>query len=127
MNHARTQSRQIREDGQAKSRPQLRLIRVRKQSAAASSPGQQARAQTVRIRGDDAVSTVREPAAATGMDTPQADRVPQLAVAVVQPHTGIGREPDQAGGCPIHRIAVNISPPISFPIHIRSISAHVLI
>lgn len=124
MNHARTQSRPVREDGQAKSRPQLRLIRVRKQSAAASSPGQQARVQTVHIRGNDATSTGREPAAATELDIPQTDSIREPAVVAVQPQTGMGREPVQAGS---YRIAVDILPPTNFPVCIRHNPAYVLL
>jgi hypothetical protein len=127
MNHARTQSRQVREHGQAKSRPQLRLIRVRKQSAAASSPGQQARVQTVHIRGNDAASTGREPVAATELDIPQTDPIREPVVAAVQSQSGMGREPIQAGNCPIHRIAVDILPPTSFPVCIRHNPAYVLL
>ena len=108
-------------------RPQLRLIRVREQSASASSPRQQARAQTVHIRGNNAASTVREPAAAADLDIPRTGCIPELVVAAVQPQTGIGREPDQAGNCPIHRITVDILPPTSFPVHIRHNPAYVFI
>ena len=93
MNHAQPQTRQVREHGQAEARPQLRLIRVLEQSASASSPGQQAREQSVHIRGNDAASTAHDPAAATDMDTPQTDNNPEHAVTAAPSLAGIIREP----------------------------------
>ena len=41
--------------------------------------------------------------------------------------TDFGRESEPATNCPRHRIAVAISPPTRFPVHIRSISTNVRI
>jgi hypothetical protein len=121
MEHPRPQTRQIREHGQAKDKPQLRLIRVRDKSAAASSPCQQARQQTVRSRDKDTASTGCQAAAATDANGPQTGRNPELSTSAASFLTNIGCEPKQAENCPDHRIAVAISPPTRFPIHIRKI------
>jgi len=57
MNHARPQARQSRGHEQTEDSPQLRPIRVHEQSAFVSSPRQEARQQSVHIRGKDTVST----------------------------------------------------------------------
>jgi hypothetical protein len=126
MNQTRPQTRQIREHGQAEARPQLRLVHVRAQSAAASSPGQRAREQSVHVRGNDTSSTGHDLAVATDIDSSQADRDSELATATVEPLTGIERGNAQVKHCPIHGIAVDALPPISFPVHIRHISPYVL-
>jgi hypothetical protein len=107
--------------------PQVRLIHIREQSASASSPCQQARKQSVHIRGNDAASIGHDPAVATDTDTPQTDRDSELVAATVAPLTGIEREPDTAENYPIRRIAGDNSPPIGFPVHIRHISPYVLL
>jgi hypothetical protein len=61
------------------------------------------------------------------MDISQAGCIPELAVTASQPQTGKGRVPVQAGNCPIHRIAVDILPSISFPVCIRHNPAYVLL
>jgi hypothetical protein len=123
MNHARPQSRQIREREQAKDRPQLRLIRVREQSTFASSPRQ----QSVRSRDQGAVSPVRDLKAAMDMDTPRAGHYSELADAKTSLLTGSSRESEPAAIGPRHRLVVAISPLTSFPVHIRTISKHVRI
>ena len=127
MNHARPQSRQIREREQAKDRPQLRLIRVREQSTFASSPRQQTPQQSVRSRDKGAVSPVRDLTAAMDMDTPRAGHYSELADAKTSLLTGSSREPEPAAIGPRHRLVVAISPLTSFPVHIRTISKHVRI
>lgn len=127
MNLARPQTRQVREHGQAKSRPQLRLFRVREQSASAFSPRQQAREQSVHIRGIDAASTGHNLAVATDLDTPQTNRDSELATTTVATLTGIERGNEHAKSCPIRCIAVDILPPISFPVCIHHNSAYVLL
>lgn len=127
MNHARPQARQIRERKQGEGRPQSRVIRVREQSASTSSPRQQPRRQSVRSRDQGMVSTVRELAAATDLDTPRACHDAELAIATAGTLTGIGREPESATNCPNHHIDVVFSSLIHFPIHIRTISNYVRI
>ena len=127
MNHARPQSRQIREREQAKDRPQLRLIRVREQSTFASSPRQQTGQQSVRSRDQGAVSTVRDLTVAMDMNTPRVGHDSKLAVAKTSLLSGSSREPELAANCPPHRLVVAISPLTSFPVHIRTISKHVRI
>lgn len=127
MNLARPQTRQVREHGQAKSRHQLRLFRVREQSASAFSPRQQPRKQSVHIRGNDAASTGHNSATATGIDIPQPDCIRELATAAVQPQTGLGREPDLARNCLMHWIDLDILPPISFPVCLHHNAAYDLL
>jgi hypothetical protein len=127
MSHSRPQTRQVHEHGQAKDWPQLRLIRVRGQSAAASSPRHQAREQSVRSRDKDTVSTGCQKAAATDGNRPQTDRNPALSMSAASFLTRIGCEPEQAKSCPGGRIVVAISQPTRFPVCIRSIQAYVLI
>lgn len=121
------QTRQVREHGQAEIRPKLRLTRVRKLSAVASSPRQQAREQSVHVLSSDAASTGHEPAVTRNMDTPQTDRDSELAAATVATLTGVERGNEQAKRCPIRCIAVAILPPISFPVCIHHNSAYVLL
>ena len=127
MNRSRPQSRQIREREQAEDRPQLRLIRVREQSMFASSPRQQARQQSVRSRDQGAISTVRDLAKVTDMDTPQTDRDSELIAAGASPQPGIARKSAPGTNRPPHHITVAISPLTSFSVHIRTISKHVRI
>ena len=117
----------VREREQAEGSPQSRLIRIREQSASASSPRQQARPQSVRIRDEGTVSTVRDTAAATDADTPQTDRDSELSVATASPLIGNGRESKQPKGCPVRRIVVATSPPTNFRVHIHIISTNVRI
>lgn len=119
------QTRHVHEHKQAEVRPQLRLIRVREQSTSASSPSKRARAQPVHIRGNDAASTGRVSAAATGMDVPHTDRESEHVTATDAPLTGIEREPDRARNYPSRRIAVNVMPSFNFPVHIRHNPAYV--
>jgi hypothetical protein len=123
MNHARPQSRQIREREQAKDSPQLRLIRVREQSTFASSPRQ----RLVRSRDQGAVSPVRDLTAAMDMDTSRAGHYSELADAKTSLLTGSSREPEPAAIGPRQRLVVAISPLTSFPVLIRTISKHVRI
>jgi hypothetical protein len=92
-----------------------------------NSPRQQAREQSVHIRGDDEASTGRVSAAATGMDVPQTDRESEHAAATGAPLPGNQRGNKQAMHYPIHGIAVNVMPSFSFPVHIRHNQVHVLL
>jgi hypothetical protein len=121
MNCSQPEKLQVREHGQAKDRPQLRLIRVREQAAAASSQWHQARQQTVRSRGIDTVSTGCRTAAGTDANGPRTGRNPGLSPTAASFLTNIGCEPEPAPNCPGGRIVLAISPPTRFPVHIRSI------
>jgi hypothetical protein len=55
------------------------------------------------------------------MAIPETDYNPELAVTVAPPLASVIRELAPAEPCPSRRIAVAISPPISFPVYIRSI------
>lgn len=121
MNCSQPEKWQIRGNGQAKDRPQLRLIRVRKQSVAASSPCHQARQQTVRSPDKDTASTGCQAEVATDANSPQTGRNSELSRSTASLLTNIGCEPEHAKNCPGVRILVAISPPTRFPVHIRSI------
>jgi hypothetical protein len=127
MNCSQPGKQQIREHGLAKDRPQLRLIRVRKQSAVASSPCHQARQQTVRIPERTTDTAVREQALAMIANRPQTVRSLARSTSTISLLTKIGCEPRQAKNCPSRRIVVSMFPPASFPVHIRIIPAYVLI
>jgi hypothetical protein len=124
MSCSRPGKRQIREHGQAKDRPQLRLIRVREQSVVASSPCQQARQQTVRSSDINADSTACNAAAATDGNDPQTGRNPELSRSTASFLTNIGCEPEQAENCAGGRIVVAISTPNRFPVQIRRIPTY---
>lgn len=127
MNLARPQTRQVRDRDPIEESPQLRLIRVREQSASAFSPRQQARERSVHIRGNDAASTGHNLAVATDMDTPQIDRDSELPACTIASLAGIELGNQQAKRCPIRCIAVDILQPISFPLCIHHNSAYVLL
>ena len=121
MSHSRPQTRQVREHGQAKDWPQLRLIRVRGQSAAASSPCHQAREQSVRCRDKDTVSTGCQKTAAADGNRPQTDRNPALSATAASFLTKIGSEPEQAQSGPSGGSVMATPQPTRFPVCIRSI------
>ena len=127
MNRSRSQTRQFHGREQVQGRTWTEIIHVRKQSTDTTSPRQAARQQTVRIRERTTDTTVREQALAMGANRPQTVRSLALSTSTISPLTNISREPRQAKHCPSRRIAVSMSPPTSFPVHIRNIPAHVLI
>ncbi len=127
MNHSRPQTRQIREHGQAADRPQLRLIHVRAQSAAASRTRQRARQQSVRSPDKDTASTRSQMTTARAANGPQTGRNLGFPTSAASFLNNTGREPKQAKNCPGGRIAVAISPPISFLVRIRYNPAYVLL
>lgn len=102
-------------------RPQLRLIRVREQSAATSSQWHQVREQTVRSRDTDTASTGCQAAASTDANGPQTGRNPELSTSAASFLTNIGCEREPAKHCPDGRIVVAISPPTHFPVYILRI------
>lgn len=55
------------------------------------------------------------------MAIPETDYNPELTVTVAPPLASVIRELPPAEPCPSRRIAVAISPPISFPVRIHSI------
>jgi hypothetical protein len=127
MKHTQPQTRQIRAPEQAQNRPQPQPVHVREQSSSAFSPRHQARQQTVRVRDDATISVGCHEAATAETTCPQTDRSPELSTSTASFLNNIGREPEQAKKCPSRRITVSMSPPTSFPVHIRNIPAHVLI
>jgi hypothetical protein len=62
-----------------------------------------------------------------GANCPQTVRSLALFTSTISPLANIGRKLRQAKNCPSRRIAVSMSPPTNFPIHIRNIPAHDLI
>jgi hypothetical protein len=127
MSHSRPQTRQVREHGQAKDWPQLRLIRVRGQSVTASSPCHQAREQSVRSRDKDTVSTGCQKAAAADGNRPQTDRNPALSTSAASFLTKIGCEPEQAQSRPSGGIVMATPQPTRSPVYVRNILVYVLI
>ena len=127
MNRSQPQTRQFREREQAQGRTRTPIIHVRVQSANAFSPRAQTRQQTVRIRDHALVSTVCDQAAAANTNGSQAVRSLAPTTSAISPLTNIDRESRLAMNCPSRRIVVSISPPTSFPVHIRIIRAYAFI
>ena len=121
MNRRRPEARQVREHEQAEDRPQLRFNHVREQSAAASSLCHQAPQQTVRSRDEDASSSGCQATAATDANGPQTGHNPELSTSAASFPSSIGCEPEQPQVRPHRRIAVAVSRPIRFPVHIRNV------
>jgi len=101
--------------------PCPRTVRSRVQSMPAGA------AATVRIPEPTSDIAVRGQALAMGANRSQTVRSLALSTSTISPLTNIGRKPRQAKHYPSRRIAVFMSPPTSFPVHIRNIPAHVLI
>ena len=127
MNRSQLQTRQIRELEQAHGRTRTPIVRVREQFANAFSPRAQTRQQTVRIRDQASVSTVCDQASAADTNGSQAVRSLAPTASTISPLTNTDREPRLARNCPNRRIVVSISPPTSFPVHIRIIRAYAFI
>ena len=119
------QTRRFHEREQARYRTRTETIRVRKQSVIAFNPRQQARQQTVRIREPATALIVRKQASARSTRYPQTVRRLGQSASGISPLTNIGRKPRQAKNWPGRHIIVSMFPPISFPVHIRQIPAHV--
>jgi hypothetical protein len=118
---------QIRDRDSVGERPCPRTVHVLELSMSAFSPRKQARPRTVRVLGNAAASTVREPAAATDLNCPQPVRSRELSTSPNWSRTHSVRERGPAKNCPHHRIAVSILPPINFPVCIQLIPAYDLI
>jgi hypothetical protein len=127
MNRSRPQTRQFREREQAKGGTRTPIIHVRVQSTDAFSPHAMTRQQTERIRDHASASTVCDHASVA--DTNGSHSVRNLApsASANSPLTSIDRESRLAMNCPNRRIVVSISPPTSFPVHIRIIRAYAFI
>ena len=120
-------ARQIRDLDSAGNRTWTQTVRVRELSVSAFSPRKQARPRTVRVLGNAAASTVREPAAATDSNCPQTVRSRELSTSSNSPCPRTVREPRQATNCPRRCIAVSVLSPISFLVRIQTIPAHDII
>jgi hypothetical protein len=120
-------ARQIRDLDSAVNRTRTQTVRVREQSMSAFRPRKQARPQTVRVLGNAAASTVREPAVATDSNCPQPVRSRELSMSPNWSRTQSVREHGPAMNCPRRCIAVSILPPVIFPVHIRITPAYDLV
>ena len=120
-------ARQIRDLDSAENRARTQTVRVRELSMSAFSPRKQARPQIVRVLGNAADSTVREPAAATATNCPQTVRSRELSTSANWSRTQFVRDRGLAKNYPHRCIAVSIFPSINFPVPVRIIPAHVLI
>jgi len=118
---------QIPDLDSACNRTRTLTVRVRELSVSAFSPRKQACAQTVRVPGNAADSTVRESAAATDSIYPQTVRSRELSTSPNWSRTHSVRERGPTKNCPHHRIAVSILPPINFQVHIQTSPAHDII
>ncbi len=107
--------------GQVEARPQLRLIHVRAQSAAASRTRHQAEQRSVRSPDKDTALTRSQTTTAGAANRPQAGRNPGFSTSEAWFLTRLGRELEQPQVRPSRRIAVAITRPIRFLVHIRSI------
>ena len=127
MNRSRPQTRQIREREQARHRAQTRIVRVREQSTSAFSPRTGARQRTVHEHCDALALTVREQRLAMDVNSPPTGRSREQSTYAHLPRTGIVRALGQANKNPQGRIAIAISPPTIFPVHIRIIPAYAIV
>lgn len=121
------QTRQIRDLDSVGERPQAQTVRVRELSMSAFSPRKRSRPQTVRVLGNAAASIVREPAAATDSNCPQAVHSRELFTSANWSRAQSVREHGPATNCPLRCITVSILPPIIFPVHIRITPAYDLV
>lgn len=121
------QSRQIRDLDSVGNRTCPQTVRVRGQSMSAFSPRPQSRPRSICELDHAWASTVREPAAATGLNCPQTIRRLELCVAANSPCPRTVRKPGPAKSWPRRCITVFILPPISFPVRIQTSPAHDLI
>ena len=118
------QSRQIRDRDSAENRTRTQTMGVRELSVSAFKPRKQKRPRTCRDLGHAADSTVHEPAAATDSNCPRTVRSRELSMCANWSQTRSVRERGPARNYSGRRIAVAISPPISFPVRIQTIPAH---
>lgn len=121
------QARIIREPDSAAIRTPAQPVHVHEQSMSAFSPRPQSRPRSICELDHAWASTVREPAAATGLNCPQTVRRLELCAAANSPCPRAVRKREPVKNYPSHCIAVSILPPINFPVHVRIIPAHVLI
>ena len=92
-------ARQIRDLDSAGNRTRTRTVLVRELSVSAFSPRKQTRPRTGRVLGNAADSTVREPAAATATNCPQAVRSRELVTGAICPRAW----PDNELSASVHR------------------------
>lgn len=119
------QARQFHERGQAQYRARAQTVRVHEQSESVFSPRQQARRQTVRIRELATASMIRKQAFARNARYPQTVRSLELSASTTSSMTGIAQEIRQTENYPRRSIAVSVSPPTGFPVHIQIMPAYV--
>jgi hypothetical protein len=112
--------RQIRDQEPATGRPQLRELPVPEQSASASSTRHQAWQQSVRIHSTDTALAGFGRAMAKAADSPQSGRGQGLSTSEAEFPNSIGCEPGQPQARQRPRIAVAVTMPIRFLVHIRT-------
>lgn len=121
------QARIIRELDSAAIRTPAQPVPAREQSMSAFSPRSQSRPRSICELDHAWASTVREPAAATGLNCPPTVRRLELCAAANSPCPETVRERGPAKSGPRHCIAVSILPPINFPVRILITLAYVLV
>lgn len=127
MNRSRPQTQQFYAPEQAQSGPWPKSSHVREQSASAFCPRQQTRHRTVRIRDRATTITGQEQHLPTDTNYSQTDHGLERTTSAISQPTDIGREPRLPTNGSSRHIVASIFPPTSFPVHIRIISAYVLI
>ena len=93
----------------------------------AFSPRTVTRQRTVREHDDATALTVHEQRLATDLNCPPSGRSREQSTSAYLSRTGIARELGQARKSPQGRIAIAVSPPTIFPVHIRIIPAYAIV
>jgi len=118
------QTRRFHEHEQARYRTRIETARVHEQSAPAFNSRQRAGQQTARIHELTSASIVRKLASARSTRFPQTVRGLELSASTASSQFGIFHDDIQAEDRLRHRIAVSISVPVSFPVHIQNIPVY---
>ena len=111
----------------AATRTRTGNFRDREQSVTAFTPRQQACPRTIYVHALATALIVRERATATDVNYRQAVRSREQSTAPNRSRTQSVRDRGSAMDCARRCIAVSILPSINFPVHVRTIPAHVLI
>ena len=120
-------TRQIRDLDSAGDRTRTGTFRVHELSVSAFSPRPQSRPRSIHVHAQATASIVRGQAAAVDADCPQTVHSRELSTSANSSRPQSVREHGLAKSCPHRCIAVSISPPIHFLIHVRIIPSHGLI
>lgn len=127
VSDVRPQTRQIRDPDSVERRTQTQIVHVRELSLPAFNPRKQARPQTVRVFGNAAASTVREPAAVTSLNCPQTVRSREASTSANSQSARTVREHEPTRSHLRRRVVAAILPPTHFPVRIQINPAYVLV